>query len=616
MTRPLIVLPPVLTPLTSQKRWLIWRWETSASGKPTKVPFQGRRPGKHADTTDPMTWCELKSAMLAYTEGRCDGIGFVLTDSNICAADLDHCRDPDSSALIPWAADVVARSGTYCEVTPSQAGVRIIGTTTTGGILHTGGMPVPGSNGATCELYRLPEGRYITMTGVQVGDATALANIDALLDGLYAELQPKDAAQTNGSRPRQRSPSPWGDLNERALANLGQWVPKLFPSARRTKKGGYRISSVDLGRGYQEDLSIVPSGCKYFGVADQGDRRKGRRTPLELVMEWEHLETLEAARRLETWLKEESKSETAEDKPKDATANGADGGAPLNDDTELELLARLAPLDYERARKDAGKRLGVNRLSLLDTLVKDKRAELGLDGADDGMQGHAIEFPTPEQWPEPVDGAVLLDEIATAVRSHVVLDDHARDATALWVVHTYIIKLFSISPKLFIRSAARGCGKSTLLDVLAHVVVRPMLAANIPRQRRFASSRSFGRPCSLMRSTPFSRRTKNCAACSTPAIATMASCRDWSARTMSREISRSTLQLLSQASAGCTQRCLTAVSSSTCNGVRQANRLPRCASARPPILMRWSVRSCGGSPTTMSESARPNPPCRRASSTD
>ena len=84
-----------------------------------------------------------------------------------------------------------------------------------------------------------------------------------------------------------------------------------------------------------------------------------------------------------------------------------------------------------------------------------------------------------------MNGAKLLDDIAVAIRSHVVLDDHARDATALWVAHTYIIKLFSISPKLFIRSAARGCGKSTMLDVLAHVVTRPMLAANITTATAF-----------------------------------------------------------------------------------------------------------------------------------
>jgi hypothetical protein len=41
-------------------------------------------------------------------------------------------------------------------------------------------------------------------------------------------------------------------------------------------------------------------------------------------------------------------------------------GNGIDDAAELEALARLAPLDYERGRKDAGKRLGISRLSLLD----------------------------------------------------------------------------------------------------------------------------------------------------------------------------------------------------------------------------------------------------------
>jgi hypothetical protein len=163
----------------------------------------------------------------------------------------------------------------------------------------------------------------------------------------------------------------------------------------------------------------------------------------------------------------------------------SDGGSGIVDDAaELERLARLSPLDYDRARKDAGRRLGISRLSLLDSLVKAKRAELGLDG-DDDKQGEAIEFPAPEPWPEPIAGAALLDEIANAVRKHVVMTDQARDAVALWALHTYVIRRFAISPKLFVRSAVRGCGKSTLLEVLSHFVARPMLAANITTATAF-----------------------------------------------------------------------------------------------------------------------------------
>jgi putative DNA primase/helicase len=124
------------------------------------------------------------------------------------------------------------------------------------------------------------------------------------------------------------------------------------------------------------------------------------------------------------------------------------------------------------------------------TLVKSKRAELGLDG-DDGKRGRAIEFPTIEPWPEVVDGAELLDEIAGVVRRHVVLTDYSRDAVALWIVHTYLIDRFLISPKLTIRSATKGCGKSTLLDTLARLVARPMQAASITAAAIFRTIEAF-----------------------------------------------------------------------------------------------------------------------------
>jgi len=77
----------------------------------------------------------------------------------------------------------------------------------------------------------------------------------------------------------------FGRVNESALQGLGLWVPRLIPSAREYNEG-YRVSSVDLGRDLEEDLSIVPDGIVDFGVADMGDERKGKRTPIDLVLEW------------------------------------------------------------------------------------------------------------------------------------------------------------------------------------------------------------------------------------------------------------------------------------------------------------------------------------------
>jgi hypothetical protein len=82
-------------------------------------------------------------------------------------------------------------------------------------------------------------------------------------------------------------PSRWKELNDAALANLDAWVPDLFGDAARhqSSSGGYRVSSKDLNRDLEEDLSLHPDGIKDFGVHDMGDEREGRRSPIDVVME-------------------------------------------------------------------------------------------------------------------------------------------------------------------------------------------------------------------------------------------------------------------------------------------------------------------------------------------
>jgi len=79
--------------------------------------------------------------------------------------------------------------------------------------------------------------------------------------------------------------SPLQRLNTAALANLAAWVLEIFPTAQLQATGGYRVSSADLGRDLEEDLSLHPSGIKDFGVHDMGDPREGKRTPIEIVVE-------------------------------------------------------------------------------------------------------------------------------------------------------------------------------------------------------------------------------------------------------------------------------------------------------------------------------------------
>jgi hypothetical protein len=203
MTRPLIVLPPALEPLTKQQRWVIWRRETSKTGKVTKVPYRGDTPRKRASSKDESSWCTLPVAMLAYTEGRCDGIAFVLTGSDFSAVDADDCRTA-TGELHPWVLDKIERSASYAEITPSKAGIRIVGIGT-GEHVHRK-FDVPDGNGASVELYRKAT-RVITITGEQIGTVTELANIDASIDAMLAELEAlkrRKRKQANGSGQRRR----------------------------------------------------------------------------------------------------------------------------------------------------------------------------------------------------------------------------------------------------------------------------------------------------------------------------------------------------------------------------------------------------------------------------
>ena len=85
----------------------------------------------------------------------------------------------------------------------------------------------------------------------------------------------------------------------------------------------------------------------------------------------------------------------------------------------------------------------------------------------------------PEPWPQPVDGAELLDEIASGIRRYVVLDAAAADAVALWCVGTHAFDCFTIFPRLIATSPEPRCGKTTLLDAIERLVPRPLAAANI-----------------------------------------------------------------------------------------------------------------------------------------
>ncbi|MFE7624254.1 DNA primase [Streptomyces sp. NPDC057509] len=155
--------------LTTRDRWV----RRSA----TKVPLTtGAMP---ASSTDPRTWGSYKDAV-ASSAGV--GTGFVLSGvDDIVCIDLDHCLNPLTGRLEPWAAAVVRDAGaTYVEVSPSGDGLHIWGRADV-----RQGRRIRRPDGTAVEIYGT--GRYIAMTGRRHGSCPSiLADLSAVVTKLTA----------------------------------------------------------------------------------------------------------------------------------------------------------------------------------------------------------------------------------------------------------------------------------------------------------------------------------------------------------------------------------------------------------------------------------------------
>jgi Protein of unknown function (DUF3631) len=85
----------------------------------------------------------------------------------------------------------------------------------------------------------------------------------------------------------------------------------------------------------------------------------------------------------------------------------------------------------------------------------------------------------PEPWPDPVNGAELLDALVATFRRYLSLPEGAAETLALWVVFTHAIDASAVAPRLAIISPIPRCGKSTLLGLLTRLVRRPLPTSNL-----------------------------------------------------------------------------------------------------------------------------------------
>lgn len=143
-------------------------------------PWSPARPSRHASSSDPATWSDFADAVNAAIDlGR--RLTFALDDGNrFSAIDLDHCRDPKTGTIAPWAWALILHFRTYFEVSSSGEGVHgfIEGKIRGRGGCRRGGL----------ELYS--RRKFMTVTGWHIaGTATDVqprqAELDSLVDRLF-----------------------------------------------------------------------------------------------------------------------------------------------------------------------------------------------------------------------------------------------------------------------------------------------------------------------------------------------------------------------------------------------------------------------------------------------
>src|SRR5437763_8117185 len=121
---------------------------------------------------------------------------------------------------------------------------------------------------------------------------------------------------------------------------------------------------------------------------------------------------------------------------------------PVDEEKEVVRLAKLATVQYEREREAAAATLKI-RVAVVDKLVK-----AACQGASPG-QGRKVELQEIDPWPDPVDGAVLLDEISTAIYEHIHLSPQQADTCALYSVYAHAYHVFRVAPRLGVRAPPR-----------------------------------------------------------------------------------------------------------------------------------------------------------------
>nr|WP_302707017.1 VapE domain-containing protein [uncultured Dialister sp.] len=227
----------LLEELSPHRHWLLYRKEAVTKGrnkgKITKVPYQLN--GHKGSPTNSQSWTTYDKAYAAVEAGRFDGIGYALTaDEGYICIDLDHCVNPKTGDIDPWAMDILdivqEAGGTYSESSPSKTGIHLWGR---GRLPNNKGIHQPMENGHDVEMYT--NAHYMTVTGEPMNDIP-LNDIQPAIDKILAMLKKKPTPEPKAGK---------GQQTATPALNLSD--DEIITRIRKSKQGPKFHSLYDLG---------------------------------------------------------------------------------------------------------------------------------------------------------------------------------------------------------------------------------------------------------------------------------------------------------------------------------------------------------------------------------
>lgn len=149
------------------------------------------------------------------------------------------------------------------------------------------------------------------------------------------------------------------------------------------------------------------------------------------------------------------------------------------DQAEIQRLAALSPIDYDKVRVASAKAQSI-RTATLDALVSDARKV-------EETAGKNKLFPEVIPHDDPVDLAELLDEISRTIRRFIAIDSHLADLATLWVTASWFVNCVHVAPIALINAPTKACGKTKLLTVLFNLACRAIASSSLTPATVFRS---------------------------------------------------------------------------------------------------------------------------------